>query len=184
AGLSDLVKCTFQCRTGDALAAVLLVDVEARDPPVRTRRRVLRVFTPVLDTGELLRAAVLAPSLHGAALVEYQRSMRAAFPDAALLPGTVLRSVRPGQLGVEAHAPASSKDPVVAFDQLREGIPCRSVERPDRVRQHRVLSCRTGADPRSDPPAWQNQIHHLDAKRAQAGRTGNYAVTSSHADCA
>jgi hypothetical protein len=49
AGRGDLAECAFQRRPRDALAAMLLVDVEAGDPPVRPRRRVLVVFAPVLD---------------------------------------------------------------------------------------------------------------------------------------
>ena len=40
AGMGELVESAFQRRPCDALAAMLLVDVEAGDPPVRTRRRV------------------------------------------------------------------------------------------------------------------------------------------------
>src|SRR5262249_60856725 len=117
-----------------SLAAGPLGGADALDPPGRARRRVLVVFAPVLDTGELLRTAVLAPPLRGAALVEYQRGVRAAVADPALLPGPVTRRVRVGQLAVEAHAPAAAEAPVVALGQLREGIPRAGVERPGRVR--------------------------------------------------
>ena len=66
AELGDLVERAFQRRPRDALTAVFLIDEEAGDPPVRGRRCVLVVFTPVLDTGEFGRAAVLAPPLCGA----------------------------------------------------------------------------------------------------------------------
>jgi hypothetical protein len=49
-----------------------------------------------------------------------QACLRAALPDPAFFPGTVLRGVRPGVVGVEAHAPAASEDSVVALDQLGE----------------------------------------------------------------
>src|SRR5215472_3128901 len=138
----DLLKCAFQRRPGDSLAAMVLVDPDARDPPVRPRRRVLVVFALVLDGGQFLRASVLAPPLRGAALVEDQRRVRAVRPDPALLPGTVLRRVCMGQLAMEAHAPATSEDPVVALHHLCEGIPRGRAERPDRVRHHRFPSSR------------------------------------------
>src|SRR6266568_2116675 len=133
AELSDLVERAFQRRPRDALTAVFLIDEEAGDPPVRGRRCVLVVFTPVLDTGEFLRAAVLAPPLCDAVLVEDQRGMRAAFADPALLAGTVARRVRPGVPGVVAHAPAAAKDPVVAFGEFGERGPRGCAERPDRI---------------------------------------------------
>lgn len=55
ADMGDLVERAFQRRPCDALAAMLLVDVEAGDPPVRPRWRVLVVLALVLDA----RAAVL-----------------------------------------------------------------------------------------------------------------------------
>src|SRR6266851_5493768 len=70
AGLGDLVERAFQRRPCDALATKFPVDVEAGDPPVRPRRRVLVVLALVLDARQFLGAAVLAPSLCGAVLVE------------------------------------------------------------------------------------------------------------------
>src|SRR6266705_3738755 len=122
--MGDLVARAFQRRPRDALAAVPLVNEEAGDPPVRMRRRVILVFTPVLDTGEFLRAAVLAPPLGGAVIVDDQRGMRAASPGPALLPGAVLRRVGPRHLGVVGHAPASAVNAVVALGELVERRPC------------------------------------------------------------
>src|SRR5262245_20768029 len=73
AGLGDLPECDFQCSPGDALAAMSLVDVEACDPPVRPDVRVFVVLAPVFDIREFLGAAVLAPPLRGAIVVEDQR---------------------------------------------------------------------------------------------------------------
>ena len=81
----DLVERALQAGPGDALTAMPLVDVEAGDPPIRSRWRVLVVFAPVLDARELLRAAVLAPALGGAVLVDDQRGMSAAGADPILL---------------------------------------------------------------------------------------------------
>lgn len=72
----------------------------------------------VLDARKLCGAAVLAPALRGAVLVDDQRGVGAARADPALLPGTVLRRVRPGHLGVAGHAPASAVNPVVALGEL------------------------------------------------------------------
>jgi hypothetical protein len=74
AGMSDLVERAFQRRPCDALAAMFLVDVEAGDPPPRTRRLVLLVVALVLNAREFLGAAVLAPSLCGAVVVEDERA--------------------------------------------------------------------------------------------------------------
>src|SRR5215469_15323565 len=51
-------------------------------------------------------------------------------------------SVGAQALGVKAHAPAAAENPVVALDKLRERVPCRRVERPDRVRKLRLLTIR------------------------------------------
>jgi hypothetical protein len=54
AGMADLVERAFQRCPCDALAAMLLVDVEAGDPPIGSRRRVLLVLALVLDARQLL----------------------------------------------------------------------------------------------------------------------------------
>ena len=64
-----------------------------------------------------------------------QRGTRAAFPDPALLPGTVVRRVRPRHPGVEAHAPAAAKDAVVPLHQRGERRPRRLIESPHGVRR-------------------------------------------------
>jgi hypothetical protein len=85
AGMGDLVERAFQRRPCDALAAMFLIDVEAGDPPVGTGRRILLVLALVLDGREFRRAAVLAPPLCGAVLVEDERGVSATCPDPVLL---------------------------------------------------------------------------------------------------
>src|SRR6185369_2159202 len=132
AGQRDQVERPGQRRAGDAVAPVLLVDEEAGDPPVRPRRRVLVVGTPVLDAGQLAGTAVLAPPLHDAVLVEHERGVRAAGPDAVLLDRAAHRApLRPFR--VEPEAPAAAEDAVVALDEVRERRPRRGVEGPDGV---------------------------------------------------
>ena len=70
-GGCDLSERTLQPGLRDSPAAMALVDEDARDPPARTRRRVLRVLTMMLQP-EFLRTAVLAPALRSAVLVENQ----------------------------------------------------------------------------------------------------------------
>src|SRR5579859_7457386 len=139
AGLGDLAERAFQRSPGDALAAVPLVDIEAGDPPVRPRRRVLVVLAPVLDVRELAGAAVLAPPLRGAVVIEDQSRVRAAVADPRLLGRAIVRPLLGGH-EVISDAPASAEDAVVAFDKLGEGIPGRCVQRTGCVRHHRVLS--------------------------------------------
>jgi hypothetical protein len=62
AGGCDVRECAFEPCAGNSLAAVMLVDEDARDPPAGRRWRGLRVFTLVLQS-ELLRRPVLAPAL-------------------------------------------------------------------------------------------------------------------------
>ncbi len=85
AGLGDLVERAFQRRACDAVAAMFGTDVEARDAPVRMRGRVLVVLALALDAREFLGAAVLAPALCGAVLVEDERGVSATCPDSVLL---------------------------------------------------------------------------------------------------
>ena len=127
AGGGDLGECALQPGPRDAAAAMALVDEDAGDPPARTRRRVLRVLTVVLEP-EFLRTAVLAPALREVVLVEDQRRMRAARPDQLLLQRAGIADAAL-VLGVIGDAPAPSVDPVVALDQLRKGVPRGRVER-------------------------------------------------------
>jgi hypothetical protein len=133
AGVSDLVECAFQRRPGDALAAMLLVDVEAGDPPVGRRRRVLLVLAHVLDAREFLWTAVLTPALCGAVLVEDERGVSATGPDPVLFDRPITDPLL-AALRVVTDAPATAEYPVVALDKLRESIPSGCVEGPDRVR--------------------------------------------------
>jgi len=137
AQMGDLVERAFQRRGRDALTAVLLIDVDAGDPPVWGRGRGLVVLAAVLDARKLFGAAVLALALRGAVLVDDERGVRAGFVDAAFLCCTIVRRARPGRLGVVAHAPAAAEDPVVTLDELGERGPRGRVERPDRMRHCR-----------------------------------------------
>src|SRR5215468_583038 len=101
----DLIESALKCRPRNALTAVFRVDVEAGDPPVGQRRCVLVVLTPMSDAGEFLGASVLAPPLRGAAIVEDERSVGAAGPDAVLLRLTV-RKASLGRFRVVPDAPA------------------------------------------------------------------------------
>src|SRR5690606_9033921 len=105
AGACDLVQRALQRGSGHALATVPPVDEDARDPPVRTRRRVLVVLAPVLDVRKLLGAAVLRPSLRGAVRVEDEGGVGAIGTHAFLLEGA---TVEPPLLAlrVETEAPA------------------------------------------------------------------------------
>jgi hypothetical protein len=81
AGMGDLVERAFHRRRCDVLAAMFLIDVEAGDAPVRMWWHVLVVLALVLDAREFLGAAVLAPALCGAVLVEDGRAVSATCPD-------------------------------------------------------------------------------------------------------
>src|SRR5258708_6621298 len=111
---------------------MFLVDVEAGDAPVRTLRRILLVLAPVLDAREFLGAAVLAPALCGAVLVENERGVSATRPDPVFL-YRAIADLLLAALGVVTNAPAPAEDPVVALDKLRECSPGRGVQRSDRV---------------------------------------------------
>jgi hypothetical protein len=117
AGLGDLVERAFQRRPCDALAAMFLVYVEAGDPPVRSLRRVLVVFALVLDTREFIWAAVMAPSLRCAVLVDDERGVSPAGPDAVLLDRATANPLL-SALRVVTQAPAPAEDPVIALDEL------------------------------------------------------------------
>ena len=127
AGGGDLGERALQPGPRDSAAAMALVDEDAGDPPARTRRRILRVLTVVLEP-EFLRTAVLAPALREVVLVEDQCGMRASRPDQLLLQSAGIADAAL-VLGVMGDAPASSVDPVVALDQLRKGVPRGRVER-------------------------------------------------------
>src|SRR5579859_2629757 len=136
AGLGDLAERALQRGPGDALTAVPLVDVEAGDPPVRQRRRVLVVLAPVLDVRELGGAAVLAPPLRGAVVIEDKSRVGAAVADPGLLCRAIVGPLLAGQQ-VIADAPASAEDAVVAFDKLGERIPGGCVQGAGCVWHHR-----------------------------------------------
>ena len=75
AGGGDLGERALQPGPRDSAAAMALVDEDAGDPPARTRRRVLRVLTVVLEP-EFLRTAVLAPAMREVVPVDGQCCMR------------------------------------------------------------------------------------------------------------
>ena len=102
----DLLQRALQGGAGDALPAVLRVDVEAGDPPVRPGRRVLVVLAPVLDARQFLGAAVLAPALRGAVLVDHERGVGAIRADAILLDGAMADTALPA-LRVDSRCTSS-----------------------------------------------------------------------------
>src|SRR5262245_46767433 len=119
----DLVERPLQACPGDALPAMPLVDEDACDPPDRQGRGSLVVLTLVIDTRKLVRAPVLAPALCGALVVDDERGMSATGADALFLDLPVVDSSLPA-LRVVADAPAATVDPVIALDELGEGVPC------------------------------------------------------------
>src|SRR5262249_29301652 len=132
--LGDLVQRPPQRGPGDALASMLRVYVEARDPPVRPGRRILAVFAAVLNVRKFLRAAVLAPPLRDPVVIKDQRRMRAALPNPGLLRRAIVDRPSLAWLEVKADAPASAEDAVIALDELREDIPGGLVKWTDCVR--------------------------------------------------
>ena len=124
----DLVERAFERRPRDALTPVLLVDVDAGDPPVWRWRGVLVVLALVLDAGKFFGAAVLAPALCGAIRVDDERGVGPASADAILF-GRAMADPHPlhRALEVVAHAPAA-ENPVVALGKLG---PCGCVEGAD-----------------------------------------------------
>jgi hypothetical protein len=58
----DQIQCTGEAGRGRTLAAVPLADVAARDPPIREFGDPLLVGRAVLDPGQLLGVAELAPA--------------------------------------------------------------------------------------------------------------------------
>jgi hypothetical protein len=62
AELRNLFESAFQRRAGDPLAAIALAGKEAGDPPVGKRRIGRNVGALVVDKGNLLGRAELAPS--------------------------------------------------------------------------------------------------------------------------
>src|SRR5215831_18652282 len=130
----DLLEGAAEGSPRDALPAMLFVNVEAGDPPVRQRWRVLFVFAPVLDGRKFFGAAVLAPSLSDPVVVEDQGRVRPALANLGLLGGAIPRvtgAVHLRAFRVKAHAPAAAEDAIIALDYLREGVPGRGVKRPD-----------------------------------------------------
>jgi hypothetical protein len=162
AGGCDLGERTLQPGTRDSAATVALVDEDAGDPPVRTRRRVFRVLAVVLQS-EFLRAAVLTPTLRQRVLVEDKRSTGTARPDQLLLQRAWIADAAL-ILDVMDNAPAPSVDTVVALDQLREGIPRGSVERAGLVGRRL-----TGSAP-SDVCIGRLAIRGFSRERSASGR--------------
>src|SRR5215472_15505290 len=87
----DLLEGAAEGSPRDAPPAMFFVNVEAGDPPVRQRWRVLFVFAPVLDGRKFFWAAVLAPSLSDPVVVEDQRRVRPALANLGLLGAAISR---------------------------------------------------------------------------------------------
>ena len=125
-------------RSGHSFAPALLVDEEARDPPIRKGRQTFAVGAPVLDARQLVGRPELAPAHAGRAVV-HESSVSTAFPNSTLLLGSVLhhRLGAPHTLGVEGHAPTAAPYPVVHLDQPREIRPRGLVQRFHAEARHR-----------------------------------------------
>ena len=128
----DQIERTGERRGGNALTAASLSDVATPDPPIWRGRSTLLVRSPVLDPGHLVGRPELAPA-DAILPVEDERGMGRSCPNTSELPTAVHARRVLGVVGVEAHAPASAEDPVVALDQRSERWPCRLVESPDLV---------------------------------------------------
>jgi hypothetical protein len=90
----------------------------------------------VLDVREFLGAAVLAPALRHAVPVEHQSGVGAIGAHPVLLDGAMADPPLPA-LRVIADAPADPVDPVVALNEVGEGIPRRGIELANRVPHRR-----------------------------------------------
>ncbi len=145
----DKVQCAFQRRASDALVSMFLVHEDARDAPHRQGRCVLVIFTLVLEVGQLLGAAVLAPPLCFSIVVENQCSvspsgLHPVFFDVAIV------QIPLATLGVVANAPAASVDPIISFNEFSECTPRGGAKRTDRVRHRNTLSSSHSPDVRAN----------------------------------
>jgi hypothetical protein len=176
-------------RTGEsgrshAPAPVPLADVATRDPPVRRRRLTLLVRRTVLDQGQLVRSAELAPA-DAVLPVEHKCRVRCSRPHAVMLPFVVELPLRfpVTAFGVEGHAPAAAKDPIVALHQRGKGTPRGPIEGLDGVVRfdHEAQPTREmpvtshsrlvpGAR-RADPPVPERSDMSLEPKRTGASVT-------------
>ena len=113
AGRGDLSEHGRHRGPRDALPAVLAAGEDAADPPLRQGREVRLVGRGVLDAGELVGGAELAPADRVAAVV-HQHLVHGAPVGVRPLGNPVVLG-GPGQaLGVEADAPAPAPHAVVA----------------------------------------------------------------------
>src|SRR5262249_35637608 len=127
----DLLQSARQPRGGDAGAPPLLVDEEARDPPVRLALELGEIRALVLDPRQPLGSAELAPA-HAGLVVVHQLGVRSAghHPRVLVGPVSLRRGLAPEALLVEAHAPAAAPDTAVALDARLEIGPRRLVQGP------------------------------------------------------
>lgn len=123
----DLLQSALQRHTRDSLAAMLSIHEDARNTPVRERRRVLVVFTPMFDIRQFLSITPLAPALSRAVLINYQSVVSATGSDPLLLDRPVADALL-AAFGMVANAPTSSVDAVVALHQLGELGPRRGIQ--------------------------------------------------------
>jgi hypothetical protein len=164
----DLLERAPECDGCDPLTAILPVDEETGDPPVREGGEGFQIGAPVLDARQLGRRAELAPAYAGRT-VENEGSVSLTFQDAALLLGTVLcRGLGvPHAFWVKGHAPASAPYAVVLLDQTGKVRPGRFVQRLDQKSSHspspRQENRRLGAA--SVSPSEHVEARHADFRR-------------------
>ena len=130
AGVSDEVEGPGESCCEDTLAPVTLADKAAGDSPIRQRDEFFLVGGSVLDPWQLVGSSELAPA-DAVRSVKDKRRMRGSSADAVVLALSIESRVAPGDaLGVDADAPASAEDSIVAFHQRREVSPGRTRREP------------------------------------------------------
>ncbi len=121
AKLGDLRKRALKRGTGDALAAMARVDIEALNPPIREWLRFPFVGAAVLDTRKLVGVTVLAPPLGTTILIEDKGGVSATLIHTTTLVRTVdLRVSTREALRITTHAPTAAEHPVVALNKFGE----------------------------------------------------------------
>lgn len=135
--VGDELQRSSQTGAGHSFAAVSLADEAACDPPIRELFQSLVVFTPTLDAGHLGGLPELAPPDAFVAVEDKRRMSGAGAHSVEFSLPLWLQSIGIVVVfRVEAHAPATSEDPVVGLHQRCERFPTRRVERLDRVLVH------------------------------------------------
>lgn len=136
------IKSPGESRCPDTLAPVTLAHEATRDAPVGQRNQFLFVGGSILDPWQFGWSSVLAPADAVRSLKD-ERCMGRSLADALVLALAVERRVAPCYaLGMEADAPASAEDPVVALDECRECRPGRLVEGGDPIAKARYQDLR------------------------------------------